>query len=75
MRNRWARTLAFGLVLAGWGTFSPAEAETVLKAITYAPLSKVEDSMVIFKKWVEKSIHQAAAISKSSYSAGRRSFR
>src|SRR6516165_6740225 len=52
MRNRWARTLAFGLVLAGWGTFSPAEA--VLKAITYAPLSKVEDSMVIFKKWVEK---------------------
>lgn len=54
MRNRWARTLAFGLVLAGWGTFSPAEAETVLKAITYAPLSKVEDSMVIFKKWIEK---------------------
>jgi len=54
MRSRWLRTLAFGLVLAGWGTCSPAEAETVLKAITYAPLSKVEDSMVIFKKWVEK---------------------
>ena len=54
MRNRWVRTLAFGLVLAGWGTFSPAKAETVLKAITYAPLSKVEDSMVIFKKWMER---------------------
>ena len=28
--------------------------ETVLKAITYAPLSKFEDSMVIFKKWVDR---------------------
>jgi TRAP-type transport system periplasmic protein len=54
MRSKWARILAFGSVLLGWGAGSSAEAETVLKAITYAPLSKVEDSMVIFKKWVEK---------------------
>jgi TRAP-type transport system periplasmic protein len=54
MHSRWTRILAFGLVLASWGALSPARAETVLKAITYAPLSKVEDSMVIFKKWAEK---------------------
>ncbi len=37
------------------GVSSPASAaETVLKAITYAPLSKVEDSMVIFRKWVDR---------------------
>lgn len=35
-------------------TAVPAQAETVLKAITYAPPSKFEDSMVIFKKWVER---------------------
>jgi len=28
--------------------------ETVLKAITYAPPSKFENSMVIFKKWVDR---------------------
>jgi len=32
----------------------PASAETVLKAITYAPPSKFEDSMVVFKKWIDK---------------------
>ena len=54
MRGTSIRILAFGLLLADWGTASPVNAETVLKAITYAPLSKVEDSMVIFKTWVEK---------------------
>jgi len=54
MRSRWTRLFAFGLVLGGCGATLPAQAETVLKAITYAPLSKVEDSMVIFKKWIEK---------------------
>jgi len=54
MRGTSIRILAFGLLLADWGTASPVNAEAVLKAITYAPLSKVEDSMVIFKTWVEK---------------------
>jgi TRAP-type C4-dicarboxylate transport system substrate-binding protein len=49
-----AKIIAVGLVLAGWILSSPARAETVLKAITYAPLSKFEDSMVIFRKWVDK---------------------
>ena len=49
------KALAIGLVSAFWAVPSlAAAAETVLKAITYAPLSKVEDSMVIFKRWVDK---------------------
>lgn len=35
-------------------TNSAFAAETVLRAITYAPLSQSEDSMVIFKRWVDK---------------------
>jgi TRAP-type transport system periplasmic protein len=54
MRSVLSRIVALGLVSAFWGTPLPAKAETVLKAITYAPLSKFEDSMVIFKKWVDK---------------------
>ena len=54
MRNTWTKALAIGIAAAFYGTLSPASAETVLKAITYAPLSKVEDSMAIFKRWVEK---------------------
>jgi TRAP-type C4-dicarboxylate transport system substrate-binding protein len=55
MRNNLTKLLAIGLVSAFCGTSSSASAaETVLKAITYAPPLKVEDSMVIFKKWVEK---------------------
>jgi len=49
------KALAIGLVSAFCAVPSlAAAAETVLKAITYAPLSKVEDSMVIFKRWVDK---------------------
>lgn len=53
------KIIAVGLVLAGWALSpwpmsSQARAETVLKAITYAPPSKFEDSMVIFRKWVDK---------------------
>ena len=49
------KALAIGLVSAFCAVPSlAAAAETVLKAITYAPLAKVEDSMVIFKKWVDK---------------------
>jgi len=44
--------IAMGLVLAGLALSWPARAETVLKAITYAPPSKFEDSMVIFRKWI-----------------------
>ena len=55
MRSNLTKVLAVGLVSAFCGVSSSARAaETVLKAITYAPLSKVEDSMVIFKKWVDK---------------------
>ena len=55
MRSRPAWILAIGFAAAFWG-ISPcaSAAEAVLKAITYAPLSKVEDSMVIFKKWVDR---------------------
>jgi TRAP-type transport system periplasmic protein len=55
MRSNLTKVLAAGLVAAFCGMSSSAPAaETVLKAITYAPLSKVEDSMVIFKRWVDK---------------------
>lgn len=53
MRSALSRIVALGLVSATWGAL-PARSETVLKAITYAPLSKFEDSMVIFKKWVDR---------------------
>jgi len=43
------------LCLAVLATARPAAAEeTVLRAITYAPPNKVEDSMVIFKKWMDR---------------------
>jgi TRAP-type transport system periplasmic protein len=55
MHSNLARITAIGFAAALWGLSSSAHAaETVLKAITYAPLSKIEDSMVIFKKWVER---------------------
>jgi TRAP-type C4-dicarboxylate transport system substrate-binding protein len=54
MGSKLAKFLAAGLISAFCGTAASASAETVLKAITYAPLSKVEDSMVIFKKWVDR---------------------
>jgi TRAP-type C4-dicarboxylate transport system substrate-binding protein len=55
MRSPLARLLAIGLVSASCGVPSVASgSETVLKAITYAPPSKFEDSMVIFKKWVDR---------------------
>jgi TRAP-type transport system periplasmic protein len=55
MRCNLTKVLAVGLVSAFCAVPSlAAAAETVLKAITYAPLSKVEDSMVIFKRWVDK---------------------
>jgi TRAP-type C4-dicarboxylate transport system substrate-binding protein len=55
MRSNLTKVLAVGLVSAFCAVPSlAAAAETVLKAITYAPLSKVEDSMVIFKRWVDK---------------------
>jgi TRAP-type transport system periplasmic protein len=38
------------LVAAG----AVAAQETVLRAITYAPPNKIEDSMVVFKKWIER---------------------
>ena len=55
MRGNLTKVVAVGLVSALCAVPSlAAAAETVLKAITYAPLSKVEDSMVIFKRWVDK---------------------
>ena len=55
MRSHMTKVLAVGLVSAFCGVSSPVlAAETVLKAITYAPVSKVEDSMVIFRKWVDR---------------------
>ena len=54
MCSKWTKILAGGLVSLFSAISSPASAEVVLKAITYAPPSKVEDSMVIFKKWMER---------------------
>jgi TRAP-type transport system periplasmic protein len=54
MRSTSGKLIAIGLASALIGLASTAVAETVLKAITYAPLSKVEDSMMIFKKWVDR---------------------
>ncbi len=55
MRSNLTKVLAVGLVSTFCAVPSlAAAAETVLKAITYAPLAKVEDSMVIFKRWVDK---------------------
>jgi TRAP-type transport system periplasmic protein len=55
MRRKLAKLFAIGFVSASCAVSSVASgSETVLKAITYAPPSKVEDSMVIFKKWVDR---------------------
>ncbi len=55
MRSDLAKLLAIGfLSLACAMSPVASRAQTVLKAITYAPLSKVEDSMVIFRKWVDR---------------------
>jgi TRAP-type transport system periplasmic protein len=54
MHGPLAKLVAIAAVLASCGLPSSARAGTVLKAITYAPLSKVEDSMVIFKRWTER---------------------
>lgn len=39
------------LAFAIWGT---AQAQTVLRAVTYAPPGKYEDSMVMFKMWIDR---------------------
>jgi TRAP-type transport system periplasmic protein len=55
MRTKLASLLAMTVTLAGYATASgAATAETVLKAVTYAPTAKFEDSMVIFKKWLDR---------------------
>ena len=43
--------IAIAFALTVWGT---AQAQTVLRAVTYAPPGKYEDSMVIFKMWVDR---------------------
>ncbi len=47
-------TLCAGLALGTSFAAGSARGETVLRALTYAPASKHEDSMVIFKRWIEK---------------------
>ena len=54
MCSNWTKAFVAGLVSVLYAVSSPASAEVVLKAITYAPPSKNEDSMVIFKKWMER---------------------
>ena len=54
MCSKWTKAFAAGLVSVVYMVSSPASSEVVLKAITYAPPSKVEDSMTIFKKWIER---------------------
>lgn len=55
MRRILAVFTAAALTVMFFAAASSASAtETVLKAITYAPISQFEDDMVIFKKWVDK---------------------
>lgn len=55
MRSIIVKLIAAGLMWAFCALPGSAlAAETVLKAITYAPLSKSEDDMAIFKRWVDK---------------------
>ena len=54
MCSKWTKVLMAGLASALCAVSSASAAEVVLKAITYAPPSKFEDSMVIFKKWMER---------------------
>jgi TRAP-type C4-dicarboxylate transport system substrate-binding protein len=55
MRRILSSLFAACLISAFSGlTSSAVAAETVLRAITYAPLSQSEDSMIIFKRWVDK---------------------
>jgi TRAP-type transport system periplasmic protein len=54
MCSKWTKLFAGGLVSLFCAISSQASSEVVLKAITYAPPSKVEDSMVIFRKWMER---------------------
>jgi TRAP-type transport system periplasmic protein len=54
MRSTSGKLIVISLASALLGLASPTAAETVLKAIAYAPPSKVEDSMVIFKKWIDR---------------------
>ncbi|MDH7799229.1 MULTISPECIES: TRAP transporter substrate-binding protein DctP [unclassified Beijerinckia] len=42
------------VAILGWLPWSAASAETVLRAIAYVPPSKIEDSMAIFKMWIDK---------------------
>ena len=54
--NRMVRaTLLTATLSIAWSlSGSPVNAETVLRAITYAPPNKVEDSMVVFLDWVDR---------------------
>lgn len=54
MLGKPGKLFGVGCIAALFGFAGPASAETVLKAITYAPPSKFEDSMVVFKKWIDK---------------------
>jgi TRAP-type C4-dicarboxylate transport system substrate-binding protein len=56
MQIKIIRLLAAGLAsLLSLAAFvSASSAETVLRAIAYAPPSKIEDSMIIFKMWMDK---------------------
>lgn len=51
--RRTAKSLAAASLLLAGIAGAKAE-EVVLKALTYAPPSKVEDSMAIFKAWIDK---------------------
>ncbi len=56
MRIKLMKLFVAGLLSVMCGTLAtvPASAETVLRAITYAPPSKTEDTIAIFKMWMEK---------------------
>lgn len=47
------RSLAVASLMIA-GTASAMAQETVLKAVTYIPPTKVEDSMAVFKAWIDK---------------------
>ncbi|HEU5018460.1 MAG TPA: TRAP transporter substrate-binding protein DctP [Pseudolabrys sp.] len=57
---RTAAILLFGVAMACGMSASKAAAETVLRAIAYAPANKFADDMIIFKDWIDR-VNKAGA--------------
>ena len=57
---RMATICALGLFLTYGATLQNAAAETVLRAIAYAPANKYADDMIVFREWIDR-VNKAGA--------------